>query len=77
MVLVVCLLAVIAFKPGMPLQRPCRSTHSGRSNPGYKVFEVARIADKINEILTKYWNEGAFELAVAPLYKPGPNAKSS
>jgi hypothetical protein len=81
MVLIVCLLAAIAFKPATPLQyrpsvtKPTFVTHSGRSNPAFKVFEVEPDANKINEILTKYGNEGAFELAVAPFLKPGPNAK--
>ena len=41
----------------------------------YKVFETEPDAKQINEILTKSWNEGAFELAGAPIIKSGPGEK--
>ena len=67
MILVVCLLAVIAFRqaPQPPYVPDMKST------PGYKVIEVAPDANQINEILSKYALEGAFELAGAPVYKQG------
>jgi hypothetical protein len=82
MILVVCLLAVIAFRPAtqpqysLPVIGQTSLPHrSDGANPAYKVFEVEPDANKINDILTKNANEGAFGLAVAPFYKPGSNAK--
>jgi hypothetical protein len=83
MVIAVCLLAVIAFR--FPGRRP-RIAYSGftagqeappapRIRSGYKMFETEIDASKIEAILTKNWNEGAWELATAPIYTPGPNAK--
>jgi hypothetical protein len=39
------------------------------------VFETEPDAKQINEILTKYGNEGAFELAAAPIVKSSPSEK--
>lgn len=76
MILVVCLLAVIAFRSAAQPPNGPSVTGQARSlpsmkTPAYKVFEVEPDANKINEILTQNANEGAFELAVAPFYKPG------
>jgi hypothetical protein len=80
MILVVCLLAVIAFRSAVHPAFDSSVTGqalspSGRRNPAYKVFEVEPDANKINEILTQNANEGAFELAVTPFYKPGSSAR--
>jgi hypothetical protein len=80
MILVVCLLAAIAFRSAIQPQYTSGAmgrafSPSGRGNPAYKVFEVEPDANKINEILTRNANEGAFELAAAPFYKPGSSAK--
>lgn len=72
MVLVVCLLAVIAFKTGpqpLPAQPPYISEM--RRTPAYKVVEVAPDAGEINEVLSKYAKEGGFEVAGAPIYTKG------
>ena len=85
MVVGLCLLAVIAFRS---IVRPPRIAYNaftgGRTpgvdrirsrNPVYKLYEAEPDATKIGEILTKNWNEGAWELATAPVYTGGSNAK--
>lgn len=82
MIPVVCLLALIAFRPpSQPLYTP---DVTGRSfspqritsrNPVYRVYEAEPDAHKICDILAKNWDDGGWELATAPIYMSGSNAK--
>ncbi len=81
MVVGLCLLAMIAFRPAVwpPDIYP---GFAGQAAPaaqhhrsGYKMFETENDAGKIEEILTKNWDEGEWELATPPIYTPGPNAR--
>jgi hypothetical protein len=45
---------------------PVPQTHPV-GNPNYKVFEIEPDAAAINDVLTKYWNEGAYQLAAPPI----------
>ena len=44
-------------------------------NPAYKVFEVEPDAKQINDILSQYGQEGAFQLAAAPIVKTAAGDK--
>jgi hypothetical protein len=73
------LLSVIAFNPtrwrGDSQDSSNQTSSSHPFVKAYKVIETAPDATQINEILTKYGNEGAFELAAAPIIKSGPGEK--
>jgi hypothetical protein len=73
------LLSVIAFNPtrwrGDSQDSSRQSSSKYPFVRNYKVLETEPDAKQINEILTKYGNEGAFELAAAPIIKPGPSEK--
>ena len=67
------LLAAIAGRPVASRSEPARYPFA--RNPVYKVFEVDPDAKQINEILTKYGDEGAFQLAAAPIIRTGDSNK--
>ena len=49
--------------------QPVAKQYPYARNPVYKVIETDVDATEINAILTKYGNEGAFQLAAAPIVK--------
>ncbi|HXN48826.1 MAG TPA: hypothetical protein VN893_19405 [Bryobacteraceae bacterium] len=81
MVVGLCLLAMIAFRPAV-WPPDVYSGFYGQAAPaarhnrsGYRIVETEIDAGKIEEILAKNWNEGQWEMASAPIYTQGPNAK--
>jgi hypothetical protein len=66
-VIALLLLAVIAFRPNAQSAAPPVLRTHPEGNPNYKVFEMEPDAQAINDVLTKYWNEGAFQLATPPI----------
>jgi hypothetical protein len=73
------LLAIIALRPGASqvTVQPQRSSSSYplARNPVFKVVETEQDAKQINDILTRYGDEGAFQLATAPIIKSGEPGK--
>jgi len=82
MVVGLCLLAMIAFRPPVVWPPEVCTGLIGQAAPaarhnrsGYKIVETEIDATKIEDILAKNWNEGQWELASAPIYTPGPDGK--